>query len=142
MRYLEGRRGRYVLTTAESLQAFQLVYGLKQVAIDAGLVSEDAIEGDDVVQTVYTSRSFKGVVGHGDADPSNVSAFVRGAEKRVDRESGHESGPFARLTGSVSAPPKSSDPLPRRILGVDRKSCHDNLPTEIIVDPKFPPLGC
>ena len=33
--------------------------------------------------TVYTSSRSKGFVGHGDADPSNVSAQVRGAEMRV-----------------------------------------------------------
>jgi hypothetical protein len=32
---------------------------------------------------VYTSAACKGFVGHGDADPSNVSARVRGAEMRV-----------------------------------------------------------
>jgi hypothetical protein len=33
--------------------------------------------------TVYTPRSSKGFVGYGDADPSNVSPLVRGAEMRV-----------------------------------------------------------
>jgi hypothetical protein len=33
--------------------------------------------------TVYKSRSCRGFVGYGDADPSNVSALVRGAEMRV-----------------------------------------------------------
>ncbi len=33
--------------------------------------------------TVYKSRVCKGFVGHGDADPSNVSPLVRGAEMRV-----------------------------------------------------------
>jgi hypothetical protein len=33
--------------------------------------------------TVYTSPSCKGFVGYGDADPSNVSASVHGAEMRV-----------------------------------------------------------
>ena len=33
--------------------------------------------------TVYKSRDCRGFVGHGDADPSNVSALVRGAEMRV-----------------------------------------------------------
>ncbi len=33
--------------------------------------------------TVYSSRSSKGVVGYGDADPSNTSPLVRGAEMRV-----------------------------------------------------------
>jgi len=33
--------------------------------------------------TVYKSRHCKGFVGYGDADPSNVSVLVRGAEMRV-----------------------------------------------------------
>jgi hypothetical protein len=33
--------------------------------------------------TVYKSRSCKGFVGYGDADPSNVSPLVHGAEMRV-----------------------------------------------------------
>jgi hypothetical protein len=33
--------------------------------------------------TVYKSKSCKGFVGFGDADPSNVSSLVRGAEMRV-----------------------------------------------------------
>lgn len=33
--------------------------------------------------TVYRSRSCKGFVGYGDADPSNVSHLVRGAEMRI-----------------------------------------------------------
>ena len=33
--------------------------------------------------TVYKTRHCKGFVGYGDADPSNVSALVRGAEMRV-----------------------------------------------------------
>ena len=33
--------------------------------------------------TVFTSRSCKGFVGYGDADPSNVSPLVHGAEMRV-----------------------------------------------------------
>jgi hypothetical protein len=33
--------------------------------------------------TVYKSRFCQGFVGHGDADPSNVSALVHGAEMRV-----------------------------------------------------------
>ena len=32
---------------------------------------------------VYSSQSCRGFVGYGDADPSNVSALVRGAEMRV-----------------------------------------------------------
>ena len=33
--------------------------------------------------TVYPSKNSSGFVGYGDADPSNVSALVRGAEMRV-----------------------------------------------------------
>ena len=44
----------------------------------------DAIAGRWVFKaTVYKSASSKGFVGYGDADPSNVSWLVRGAEMRV-----------------------------------------------------------
>ena len=33
--------------------------------------------------TVYKSRTCRGFVGHGDADPTNVSALVHGAEMRI-----------------------------------------------------------
>src|ERR1035441_5424751 len=33
--------------------------------------------------TIYSSKSCMGFVGYGDADPSNVSSLVRGAEMRV-----------------------------------------------------------
>ena len=33
--------------------------------------------------TVYKSRSSRGFVGHGDANPSNVSSLVRGSEMRI-----------------------------------------------------------
>src|ERR1700680_516177 len=33
--------------------------------------------------TVFKSRTCRGFVGHGDADPSNVSVLVHGAEMRV-----------------------------------------------------------
>lgn len=33
--------------------------------------------------TVYTTAGSRGFVGHGDADPSNVSPLVRGAEMRM-----------------------------------------------------------
>src|SRR5437868_7264635 len=33
--------------------------------------------------SVYKTRSSKGFVGYGDADPSNVSSMVRGAELRI-----------------------------------------------------------
>ena len=36
-----------------------------------------------VKATVYKTTRSKGFVGYGDADPSNVSALVRGAEMRV-----------------------------------------------------------
>src|SRR4051812_11883282 len=32
---------------------------------------------------VFKSQACRGIVGYGDADPSNVSSFVRGAEMRV-----------------------------------------------------------
>lgn len=44
----------------------------------------DSVSGRFVLKaTVYPSKDSAGFVGYGDADPSNVSALVRGAEMRV-----------------------------------------------------------
>jgi len=56
--------------------------------------------------TVYRRRSSKGFVGYGDADPSNVSSMVRGAEMRV-AETRPSIAPSARPTGSASVRSKS-----------------------------------
>ncbi len=72
--------------------------------------------------TVFKSRNSKGFAGYGDADPSNVSSLVRGAEMRVaesraiDRALraayGVGSASVEEL-GAYSSPPKSSTaPLP------------------------------
>jgi hypothetical protein len=45
--------------------------------------SEPAVGRWAFKATVYKSRTCKGFVGYGDADPSNVSTLVRGAEMRV-----------------------------------------------------------
>jgi hypothetical protein len=45
--------------------------------------SDSAIDRFTFKATVYKSRSSQGFVGYGDADPSNVSPLVRGAEMRV-----------------------------------------------------------
>jgi len=68
--------------------------------------------------TVYKSRSSKGFVGYGDADPSNVSTLVHGAEMRIAETravnralrkaygiglcSVEELGSFSRNSGSAS----------------------------------------
>ena len=47
--------------------------------------------------TVYKSAHSKGFVGYGDAEPSNVSSLVRGAEMRVARDPGGQPGPAQGL---------------------------------------------
>jgi hypothetical protein len=56
------------------------------VGIETAVISEfcDRTDGHYAFRaTVFTSRTCKGFVGYGDADPSNVSPIVRGAEMRV-----------------------------------------------------------
>jgi hypothetical protein len=55
-----------------------------------GIHTRPVLTSSDVTQhrwvfkaTVFKSRTCKGFVGYGDADPSNVSELVRGAEMRV-----------------------------------------------------------
>src|SRR3984893_10561590 len=79
--------------------------------------------------TVYPSKNSAGFVGYGDADPSNVSALVRGAEMRIAEtravnralrkaygigicsveEIGSNSGPMAPAPDTQKFPPKSTN---------------------------------
>jgi hypothetical protein len=56
--------------------------------------------------TVYKSPRSQGFVGYGDADPSNVSSMVRGAEMRL-AETRAVNAPSARPMASASARSKS-----------------------------------
>ena len=60
--------------------------------------------------TVYKSRDSKGFVGFGDADPSNVSSLVRGAEMRVAETRAVESRFAQGLMESGSARSRNSAP--------------------------------
>jgi hypothetical protein len=55
--------------------------GIKTTSVDR--LSDAAAKRWVFKATVYKSSSSRGFVGHGDADPSNTSALVRGAEMRV-----------------------------------------------------------
>jgi len=79
--------------------------------------------------TVFTSRTCKGFVGYGDAEPSNVSSLVRGAEMRVAEtravnralrkaygvgicsieETGSSRAPSETARGSGKLPPQSAN---------------------------------
>jgi hypothetical protein len=61
--------------------------------------------------TVFKSAACRGFVGFGDADPSNVSPLVHGAEMRV-AETRAVNRASARPTGSASAPSRKSGPSP------------------------------
>jgi len=75
--------GRWYVTPSGLLR---LARRKRCVGIDTAAISEfcDRTNGHYAFRaTVFTSRSCKGFVGYGDADPSNVSPLVRGAEMRV-----------------------------------------------------------
>jgi hypothetical protein len=55
--------------------------GIHVEAVDS--LCDSAASRFVVKATVYPSKNSSGFVGHGDADPSNVSPLVRGAELRV-----------------------------------------------------------
>jgi len=79
--------------------------------------------------TVYKSPSSKGFVGYGDADPTNTSPLVRGAEMRVAETravnralrkaygiglcSVEELGSLSRSTGRTTADERSPKPYPQ-----------------------------
>jgi len=62
--------------------------------------------------TVYKSRCCRGFVGYGDADPSNVSALVHGAEMRVAETRAVNRAPCAKPTASASARSRRLDLFP------------------------------
>jgi len=75
--------GRWYVTHAGLLR---LARRKRCVGIETAAISEfcDRINGHYAFKaTVFTSRTCKGFVGYGDAEPSNVSSLVRGAEMRV-----------------------------------------------------------
>ena len=75
--------GRWYVTHSGLLR---LARRKRCVGIDTAAISEfcDHTNGHYAFKaTVFTSRTCKGFVGYGDADPSNVSPLVRGAEMRV-----------------------------------------------------------
>jgi len=89
--------------------------------------------------TVYKSRTCRGFVGYGDADPSNVSPLVRGAEMRVAETravnralrkaygigicSVEEIGSFSRESQSAAEPKK----LPQSANGNGNRTVRDRL---------------
>jgi hypothetical protein len=75
--------GRWYVTHAGLLR---LARRKRCVGIESAAISEFCSRTDAHYAfraTVFTSRTCKGFVGYGDADPSNVSSLVRGAEMRV-----------------------------------------------------------
>jgi len=75
--------GRWYVTHAGLLR---LARRKRCVGIETAVITEfcDRTGGHYAFRaTVFTSRTCKGFVGYGDADPSNVSVLVRGAEMRV-----------------------------------------------------------
>src|SRR5271169_3399469 len=75
--------GRWYVTHAGLLR---LARRKRCVGIETAAITEfcDRTDGHYAFRaTVFTSRTCKGFVGYGDADPSNVSAAVHGAEMRV-----------------------------------------------------------
>jgi hypothetical protein len=75
--------GRWYVTHAGLLR---LARRKRCVGIESAAISEFCNRADAHYAfraTVFTSRTCKGFVGYGDADPSNVSPLLRGAEMRV-----------------------------------------------------------
>ena len=75
--------GRWYVTHAGLLR---LARRKRCVGIETAAISEfcDRTDGHYAFRaTVFTSRTCKGFVGYGDANPSNISPLVRGAEMRI-----------------------------------------------------------
>ena len=86
--------------------------------------------------TVYTSRNCKGFVGYGDADPSNVSPLVHGAELRI-AETRAVNRALRKAYGIGICSMERSVLLPRqRSLTDKRVSSRRNRLTETVAVPK------
>ena len=75
--------GRWYVTHAGLLRIAQRKHcgGIRSALVER---LSDSLAGRWVFKaTVYTSPRSRGFIGFGDADPSNVSALVRGAEMRI-----------------------------------------------------------
>src|SRR5450759_1790451 len=75
--------GRWYVTHTGLLQLARRK-GCRGFPVDAvGLLFDSAASRFVLKATVYPSKDSTGFVGYGDADPSNVSLLVRGAEMRI-----------------------------------------------------------
>jgi hypothetical protein len=101
--------------------------GIQVEAVDS--LCDSAASRFVLKATVYPSRCSTGFVGYGDADPSNVSLLVRGAEMRIAEtravnralrkaygigicsveEIGSNPGPMAPPRGTQKFPPKNAN---------------------------------
>ena len=80
---LQLLNGRWYVTHSGLLQLASR-RGCRGIRTSLQDQSSDAVAGRWVFKaTVYKSLTSKGFVGYGDADPSNVSPMVRGAELRI-----------------------------------------------------------
>jgi hypothetical protein len=80
---LQLLNGRWYVTHSGLLQ-FASRRGCRGIETSLQVQSSDAVAGRWVFKaTVYKSATSRGFVGYGDADPSNISSIVRGAELRI-----------------------------------------------------------
>jgi hypothetical protein len=80
---LQLLNGRWYVTHSGLLQ-LATRRGCRGIATSLQDLPSDAVAGRWVFKaTVYKSLTSKGFVGYGDADPTNVSSIVRGAEMRM-----------------------------------------------------------
>ena len=73
--------GRWYITHAGLLRIARRCSGIQVEPVRE--FCDPAVSKYTFKATIYKSRGCKGFVGYGDADPSNVSPLVRGAEMRV-----------------------------------------------------------
>ena len=122
--------GRWYVTHSGLLR---LARRKRCVGIQTAAISEfcDRTNGQYAFKaTVFTSRTCKGFVGYGDADPSNVSSLSAAPRCAWPRRA-LSIALCAKPTGSASARLRKSVPSPdRRNPPENRRSFHLNLQTE------------
>ena len=111
--------GRWYITHAGLLRVARRCAGIQVEALAE--FCDPTLSRYAFKATVFRSRRCKGFVGYGDADPSNVSSLVHGAEMRV-AETARSTELCARPTESASARSRRSDlPEPAQPRGSRRK---------------------
>jgi hypothetical protein len=126
---LQLLNGRWYVTHSGLLQ-LATPRGCRGIATSLQDRPSDAVAGRWMFKaTVYKSLTSKGFVGYGDADPTNVSSTVRGAEMRMaETRAVNRALRKAYGIGLPAVPPELSPSLPGWLARKGNTGGHDLRP--------------